>query len=160
MHHGDVIKWNHFPPYWPFVRGIDRSSVDSFHKGQWRGAWMLWYVHEHTIEQTIEISVIWDAIERYRDVQLWYQVTKSQTPITTAIWRCRKPISQWYCGSHLKAALPLIKRLMIASDRSRNIGPWIQTNLLNANVLVDKVTFHIEFQIINFSCVSIFFVGR
>ena len=21
----DVIKWNHFPPYWPFVRGIHRS---------------------------------------------------------------------------------------------------------------------------------------
>ena len=24
--------------YWPFVRGIHRSPVDSLHKGQWRGA--------------------------------------------------------------------------------------------------------------------------
>ena len=36
--HGDVIKWKHFPRYWPFVRGIHRSPVDSPLKGQWRGA--------------------------------------------------------------------------------------------------------------------------
>ena len=36
----DVIKWKHFPRYWPFVRGIHRLPVDSHHKGQWRGALM------------------------------------------------------------------------------------------------------------------------
>ena len=36
--HDDVIKWKHFPRYWPFVRGIHRSPVNSLHKGQWRGA--------------------------------------------------------------------------------------------------------------------------
>ena len=30
--HDDVIKWKHFPHYWPFVRGI------WLHKGQRRGA--------------------------------------------------------------------------------------------------------------------------
>ena len=30
--HDDVIKWKHFPRYWPFVK--------SPHKGQWRGALM------------------------------------------------------------------------------------------------------------------------
>ena len=39
--HDDVIKWKHFPRYWLFVRGIHRSTVNSPHKGQWRGAWML-----------------------------------------------------------------------------------------------------------------------
>ena len=34
----DVIKWKHFPRYWPFVRGIHRWPVNSPHKGQWRGA--------------------------------------------------------------------------------------------------------------------------
>ena len=34
----DVIKWKHFVRYWPFVRGIHRSPVNSPHKGQWRGA--------------------------------------------------------------------------------------------------------------------------
>ena len=38
--HDDVIKWKHFPRYWPFVRGIHRSSVNSPHKGHWRGALM------------------------------------------------------------------------------------------------------------------------
>ena len=36
--HGDVIKWKHFSRYWPFVRGIHRSPVNSPHKGQGRGA--------------------------------------------------------------------------------------------------------------------------
>ena len=38
--HDDVIKWKHFPLYWPFVQGIHRSPVNSPHKGQWRGALM------------------------------------------------------------------------------------------------------------------------
>ena len=38
--HDDVIKWTHFPRYWPFERGIHRSPVNSPHKGQWRGALM------------------------------------------------------------------------------------------------------------------------
>ena len=36
----DVIKWKHLPRYWPFVRGIHRSPVNSPHEGQWRGALM------------------------------------------------------------------------------------------------------------------------
>ena len=36
--------WTHlahdFPRYWPFVRGIHRSPVNSPHKGQWRGTLM------------------------------------------------------------------------------------------------------------------------
>ena len=38
--HDDVIKWKHFPRYWPFVREIHRSPVNFLHKGQWRGALM------------------------------------------------------------------------------------------------------------------------
>ena len=33
--HDDVIKWEHFLRYWPFLRGIHRS-----HKDQWRGVLM------------------------------------------------------------------------------------------------------------------------
>ena len=36
--HDNAIKWKQFPRYWPFVRGIHRSAVNSPHKGQWRGA--------------------------------------------------------------------------------------------------------------------------
>ena len=38
--HDDVIKWKHFSRYWPFLRGIHRSSVNSPHKGQWCGVVM------------------------------------------------------------------------------------------------------------------------
>ena len=37
-YHDDVIKWKHFPRYWPVVTVIHRSLVNSPHKGQWRGA--------------------------------------------------------------------------------------------------------------------------
>ena len=39
--HEDVIKWKHFPCYWPFVLEIHWSPVNSPHKGQWRGALVL-----------------------------------------------------------------------------------------------------------------------
>ena len=43
--HDDVINWKHFPRHWPFVRGIHRSSVNSPHKDQWRGALIFFYLH-------------------------------------------------------------------------------------------------------------------
>ena len=38
--HDDVIKWKHFPRYWPFVGGIHMSPVNSPHNGQWCAALM------------------------------------------------------------------------------------------------------------------------
>ena len=32
--HDDVAKWKKNPLYWPFVRGIHRSLMNSSHKGQ------------------------------------------------------------------------------------------------------------------------------
>ena len=42
--HDDVIKWKHFPRYWPFVRRIHRWPVNSPHKSQWRGALMFFLI--------------------------------------------------------------------------------------------------------------------
>ena len=36
--HDDVIKWEHFPHFEPFVWGIHQSPVNSPHNGQWHGA--------------------------------------------------------------------------------------------------------------------------
>ena len=36
--HDDVIKWKHFPRYWPFVRGIHPP-----HKDLWRGAFDVFF---------------------------------------------------------------------------------------------------------------------
>ena len=40
----DVIKWKHFLRYWPFVRGIHRSPLNSPQNGQWRGALMFSFI--------------------------------------------------------------------------------------------------------------------
>ena len=46
--HDDVIKWKRFPRYWPFVRGIHRSPMNSPHKGQWCGASMFSFICPRT----------------------------------------------------------------------------------------------------------------
>ena len=40
----DVMKWKHFPRYWPFVRGIHLSPVNSPHIGQWSGDLMFFLI--------------------------------------------------------------------------------------------------------------------
>ena len=43
IHHDDVIKWKHFPRYWPFVRGIHRSRWIPCTKASDAGLWCcLW----------------------------------------------------------------------------------------------------------------------
>ena len=62
-HHDDPIKWKHLPYYWPSVKGIHRSLVDSPHKGRWRRALVfVLSAPEQMVEQTIEKLVIGDAI--------------------------------------------------------------------------------------------------
>ena len=38
--HCDVIKWKHFPRYWAICAGNSPVTVNSPHKGQWRGVLM------------------------------------------------------------------------------------------------------------------------
>ena len=73
MTHDDVIKWRHFPRYWPFVRGIHRSPVNSPHKGQWRGAlmfslicvWINDWVNDREAGDLRRNRVHYDAIVMY-----------------------------------------------------------------------------------------------
>ena len=72
--HDDVIKWKHFPRYWPFVRGIHRSPVNSPHKGQWRGAlmfsliwaWINAWVNNHEAGDLRRHHAHYDVIVRRR----------------------------------------------------------------------------------------------
>ena len=43
--HYNVLKWKHFPRFWPFVGEIHRSPVNSPHKGQWSGTLMFSLIH-------------------------------------------------------------------------------------------------------------------
>ena len=61
--HDSVIKWEHFPRYWPFVRGIHRHRWISLTKASDAERWCFrWSAPEQMVEQTIETLVIWDAI--------------------------------------------------------------------------------------------------
>ena len=61
--HDDVIRWKHFPRYWPFVRGIHRWPVNFPHKNNDAELWcFLWSAPKRTAERTIGTPVIWDAI--------------------------------------------------------------------------------------------------
>ena len=54
-----IIKWKHFPRYWPFVRGIHRWPVNSPHNGRDAELWcFLW----SEPKQTAETPAIGDAI--------------------------------------------------------------------------------------------------
>ena len=99
--HDDVIKWKHFPRYWPFVRVIHRSPVNSPHKGQWRGAlmfssicaWMNGWVNNREA----------GYLRRHRD---HYDVTvMTMTWLTLYVYKIRWPVSTWdrlheYCNRH------------------------------------------------------------
>ena len=60
--HEDVIKWKLFPRCWPFVRGIYRTPVDSLHKASDVERWFFLSAPEQMVQQTIETSLIWEAI--------------------------------------------------------------------------------------------------
>ena len=55
----DVIKWKHFPRYWPFVQGIRWIPCTKASNAE---LWcFLWSASEQRVEWTIVRPVIWDA---------------------------------------------------------------------------------------------------
>ena len=65
--HDDFIKWKHFPRYWSFMRGIHWSPVVHrwipLTKASDAEFWcFLRCGPKQTAEQTVEMSVMWDAI--------------------------------------------------------------------------------------------------
>ena len=74
--HDDVIKWKHFPRYWPFVQGMHRSSVNSPHKGQWRGSWIFSMICAR-INGWVNTGEAWD-LKRHRahyDITVMWSIT-------------------------------------------------------------------------------------
>ena len=72
--HDDVIKWR----YWPFVRGIHRSTVNSPHRGQWRRAlvfslicvWINGWVHKREAGDLRRYRAHYDVIVMF----IWYGI--------------------------------------------------------------------------------------
>ena len=84
--HDDVIKWKHFPRYWPFVRGIHRSPVNSPHKGQWRRAlmfslicvWINGWVNTHEAGDLRRYRAHYDVTVMERDIHAFEWCTSKQ----------------------------------------------------------------------------------
>ena len=98
LSHDDVIKCKHFPCYWPFVRGIHQSPVDSPHKGQWRGALMfslicawtndwannrdagglIWHRAHYDVTLMFKIFVVFsdNSVQQVLRIELTYQLSK------------------------------------------------------------------------------------
>ena len=94
--HDDAIKWKHFPRYWPFVRGIDRSPGNSPHKSQWRralmfsliSAWINGWVINREAGDLRRRCTHYDVI-----------VMNLQPQFTGPIIRCNKPLSETMLSS-------------------------------------------------------------
>ena len=106
-------KMKHFPRYWPFVRGIHRSPLNSPQKGQWRGAlmfslicaWINGLVNNRD-------AVIRDAIELIM-MSLWgWKVTQSWK--AGSCWH--KSLVTWssWCVSQF-----LLRRNLFSKDKPR-----------------------------------------
>ena len=90
--HDDVIKWKHFPRYWPFVRGIHRSPVNSPHKDQWRGAlmfsfiwaWMNGWVNSRKVGELRRHCAQYDitvmVLQMFHDAHLFLSVDIEKMP--------------------------------------------------------------------------------
>ena len=107
----DVIKWKHFPSYWPPMRGIHRSPVNSPHNGQWRGA--LSFLSSGPEQLLSKQSRRW-----------WFETPSS------LLWR--------HCNEYL-FTMPVIMNLVVcnAVPEIRAIGclKAVRTILLHSNLL-------------------------
>ena len=80
--HDDVIKWKHFPRYWPFVRGIHRSPMNYPHEGLWRGALINGWVNN-------------DEAGDLRRHRAHYDVNVMQFGRTKSVSGTKTPSPQW-----------------------------------------------------------------
>ena len=85
--HDDVMKWEHFPRYWPFVRGIQVFSK------QWRRRWF--ETPSHSSWRHYNVKIAWNMwlIHAYFITQWWYKmipgagsVDSFRSCLLTKIW--------------------------------------------------------------------------
>ena len=107
--HDDVTKWKHFPRYWPFVRGIDRSPVNSPPIGQGRGAlmfslicaWINGWVNNREARDLrsyrahYDVTVIVSCLFVYFITKSF--LTYSFFPPTPALSTISRPLSSYKC---------------------------------------------------------------
>ena len=89
MRHDDVIKRKRFPRYWPFVRGIHRSPVNSPHKSKWRRAltyslicvWINGWVNSREAGDFSRYRTCYDVIVMESKILLYFGLF-SESPVS------------------------------------------------------------------------------
>ena len=139
--HDDVIKWKHFPRYWPFVREIHRSPVNSPHKGHWRGAlifslicvWINGWVNNSEAGDLRRHRAHFDVIVMAHDylaVLWWGMKMITDGMLTRWLWKCMPPD----IASDLNMKMPagfanqhkiFIRCLQVIWDSCKNIALFI-----------------------------------
>ena len=137
LFHDDVIKWKHFPRYRTFVRGIDRSPVNSPHnKGQWRGAlmfslicaWIKGWVNNGEADDLRRYRAHYDVtvmpVIHPTTVYRWFKlcIQVYHTKVKTNISRCHHITSL-----HIEAWDPFqypIRRVIVRSRKVSKPRDW------------------------------------
>ena len=120
--HDDVIEWKHFSRYWPFVRGTDRSPVNSPHKGQWRGALVF----------SMICSWINSWVKKSRGCWLWRHCNGGIANCLLADAAHHYPAHPWKCVTYqciAKCACDMFEMytLKITWVKCTGQKPWITT---------------------------------
>ena len=140
--HDDVIKWKHFPRYWPFVR----SPVNSPHKGQWHGALMFSLICTR-INGWVNNGEAGD-LRRYR---AHYDVTvmSSKDNVSTMPSHHRIQLYWWIGEDFIKS---------ISFPTHHQIYMWKQTDLRNLSTLIISYITNAALNVI-LSILSVFIQG-
>ena len=133
IEHDDVIKWKHFPRYWPFVRGIHRSPVNSPNKGQWRGAlmsslicaWINAWVNNREAGDLKRYRAHCDVSVMGHQVHTWLGITDTNRNLDLNMSIFQSAISWWLCS-----AMPSIGHMQAQYHRPCQSGGLYWTTIL------------------------------
>ena len=135
--HDDVIKWKHFPRYWPFVRGIHRCPVSSPHKGQWRRAfifsliwaWIDGWVNNREAGDLIRYRVHSDVTVMVSGFRVLAMVTPWQENVSALLVLCEGDHGSSLVSLHKRPMIPsLIFSLMLAWTKCWQGCRWFETS--------------------------------
>ena len=119
-----------FSRYWPFLQGFPRSSVNSTHKGQWRGVWyFFWCAPEWMVELTFT-RLVTDTPSR----PLWRHSNDTQTQFTWYIYDSLLTIKFIYdvavkqMGGSLSYAWYTVEEPQVNKRHLDYFGVWVPKN--------------------------------
>ena len=116
-----VIKWKHFQRYWPFVRGIHQSPVNSPHKASDAELWLFSLI---CARQRLSKQSRCRWFETPSS-SLWRHFN-AHALIYLALWKCLSLLTH-PCSNELNVKLTIIRR--------RHMVPWIWVGIGSSNGL-------------------------